>query len=138
ASENALARLWERGEPVRLLNDAVPGDIVPLVEISGTPTRDGDGNVSGVVWVLRDITTIARAEQERAKAAQLESLGVLAGGLAHDFNNILMGIVGNLSLAKSRIGDDELLRLRLDHASEACSRARGVTSQLLTFAKGGA
>ena len=80
-----------------------PDGAIPLVEVSGTPTHNAEGEVAGAVWVLRDITHIARAEQERAKAAHLESLGVLAGGLAHDFNNILTGVVGNLSLAQDLV-----------------------------------
>jgi len=139
AVASTLRQLIDDGQPVRLVNGAVPGGQVPLVEVMGTPTRDADGHVAGAVWVLRDITDIARAEQERAKAAHLESLGVLAGGLAHDFNNILMGAVGNLSLAQDLVRpDQEALRTRLRHAATACARARGVTSQLLTFAKGGA
>jgi len=135
----ALRQLWDEGQSVRLINGVTPGAGTRLVEVMGTPTRDADGHVAGAVWVLRDITDIARAEQERAKAAHLESLGVLAGGLAHDFNNILMGAVGNLSLAQDLVQpDQEALRTRLRHAATACARARGVTSQLLTFAKGGA
>lgn len=137
--EDALRRLREEGEAVRLRNEVALDGPVPLVEVTGTPTHDADGQVAGAVWVLRDISHIARAEQERAKAAHLESIGVLAGGLAHDFNNILMGVVGNLSLAQSLVRPDEVvLAARLSHASAACARARGVTSQLLTFAKGGA
>jgi CheY-like chemotaxis protein/TusA-related sulfurtransferase len=64
---------------------------------------------------------------------------VLAGGLAHDFNNILMGVTGNLSLAQGMVSpDNKALLARLTNASAACARARGVTNQLLTFAKGGA
>jgi PAS domain S-box-containing protein len=138
AADDALRRLWD-GAIVRLRNDAPPDGPIPLVEVTGTPTRDADGQVAGAVWVLRDISHIARAEHERAKAAHLQSIGVLAGGLAHDVNNILMGIVGNLSLAESLVRPDEVaLATRLNHASAACARARGVTSQLLTFAKGGA
>lgn len=139
ACDEALRRLSQDGEAVRLRNDVPSDGPVPLVEVTGTPTRDADGQVAGAVWVLRDITHIARAEQERAKAAHLESIGVLAGGLAHDFNNILMGMVGNLSLAQALVRPDEtVLAARLNHAAAACTRARGVTSQLLTFAKGGA
>jgi len=138
AAEDALRRLWVEGEPFRLRNDVPLDGPVPLVEVTGTPTHDADGHMAGAVWVLRDITHIARAEQERAKAAHLESIGVLAGGLAHDFNNILTGIVGNLSLAESLVRPDEpALAARLSHAAAACTRARGVTKQLLTFAKGG-
>ena len=137
-AEDALRRLWD-GAIVRLRNEVPTDSPIPLVEVTGTPTRDADGEVAGAVWVLRDISHIARAEHERAKAAHLQSIGVLAGGLAHDVNNILMGIVGNLSLAESLVRPDETaLATRLNHASAACARARGVTSQLLTFAKGGA
>ncbi len=137
AQEEPL-RLQQDGKAVRLVNDLALGGRIPLVEVSGTPTRNAEGDVAGAVWVLRDITHIARAEQERAKAAHLESLGVLAGGLAHDFNNILMGVVGNLSLAQDLIRPEErALRARLDQAAAASARARGVTNQLLTFAKGG-
>jgi PAS domain S-box-containing protein len=137
-AEDALRRLWH-GAIVRLRNEVPTDGPIPLVEVTGTPTRDADGEVAGAVWVLRDISHIARAEHERAKAAHLQSIGVLAGGLAHDVNNILMGIVGNLSLAESLVRPDETaLATRLNHASAACARARGVTSQLLTFAKGGA
>ncbi len=137
-AEDALRRLWD-GAIVRLRNEVPTDSPIPLVEVTGTPTRAADGEVAGAVWVLRDISHIARAEHERAKAAHLQSIGVLAGGLAHDVNNILMGIVGNLSLAESLVRPDETaLATRLNHASAACARARGVTSQLLTFAKGGA
>jgi signal transduction histidine kinase/ActR/RegA family two-component response regulator len=138
AAEEALRRVWA-GESVRLQNDVPADDALPLLEVTGAPTRDVEGQVAGAVWVMHDISHIARAEQERAKAAHLESIGVLAGGLAHDFNNIMMGIVGNLSLAEDLVRpDQEGLAARLSHAAAAASRARGVTSQLLTFAKGGA
>src|SRR5262245_39933595 len=131
-------RLLQDGKAVRLVNDVAPDGGIPLVEVSGTPTRNAEGEVAGAVWVLRDITHIARAEQERAKAAHLESLGVLAGGLAHDFNNILTGVVGNLSLAQDLVRpEQQALRTRLEQAAAAAARARGVTNQLLTFSKGG-
>ena len=121
-------RLLQDGKAVRLVNDVAPDGGIPLVEVSGTPTRNAEGEVAGAVWVLRDITHIARAEQERAKAAHLESLGVLAGGLAHDFNNILTGVVGNLSLAQDLVRpEQQALRTRLEQAAAASARARGVT-----------
>ncbi len=135
--ETALERVLGEGLPARLRRDVGTTTTVRMVEVTGTPTR-GDGGVTGAVFVLRDISDLARIEHERAKAVRLESLGVLAGGLAHDFNNILMGVVGNLSLASSMVPADSDLSVRLNSAAAACARARGVTNQLLTFAKGGA
>ena len=133
-------RAWQQvigGAAVQLRSDAY-GAGARLIELTGKPKREANGRVAGAVWILRDLTDAARAEHERAKAARLESLGILAGGLAHDFNNILTGIVGNLSLAEDMIGRDPRVTDRLSDAIRACSRARTVTNQLLTFAKGGA
>jgi CheY-like chemotaxis protein len=72
------------------------------------------------------------------KAHKLESLGVLAGGIAHDFNNLLTGILGNISLAKTMTDLNSKSFQRLDEAEKAGCRARDLTQQLMTFAKGGA
>ena len=88
--------------------------------------------------ITRDITSRKRMENELQKMEKLESLGILAGGIAHDFNNILSAILGNVSLAKLRVQPEEKLYAYLNNAETACSRARDLTQQLLTFAKGGA
>jgi two-component system cell cycle sensor histidine kinase/response regulator CckA len=79
-----------------------------------------------------------RAEEERQKADRLESLGTLAGGIAHDFNNLLTGIMGNIDLAKRYVEPDSKVVERLTEAETASLRARDLTHQLLTFARGGA
>jgi CheY-like chemotaxis protein len=63
---------------------------------------------------------------------------VLAGGIAHDFNNLLTGILGNISMAKIITASDSKALKRLDEAEKAVWRARDLTQQLMTFAKGGA
>ncbi len=78
-----------------------------------------------------------RLEKELIKAAKLESLGVLAGGIAHDFNNLLTGIQGNISLAALDALPGSPQELTLNEADKACTRAKGLTHQLLTFSKGG-
>ena len=77
-------------------------------------------------------------ENELQKVEKLESLGILAGGIAHDFNNILSAILGNVSLAKLLVQPEEKLYKYINNAEIACARARDLTQQLLTFAKGGA
>lgn len=95
------------------------------------------GNPAGLVSVM-DISERKQAEQEMMKIQKLESIGTLAGGIAHDFNNILMGIYGNISLAKKYSSTPGISVSYLDNAENSLQRAQELTSQLLTFAKGGA
>jgi nitrogen-specific signal transduction histidine kinase/ActR/RegA family two-component response regulator len=96
--------------------------------------------VKGVI-VTRDITEQKRVEEERLRATKLESVGLLAGGIAHDFNNILTSVFANIGLAKMITAKDASSNPsvveRLSAAEKACLRARDLTKQLLTFAKGG-
>jgi signal transduction histidine kinase/CheY-like chemotaxis protein len=85
-----------------------------------------------------EITQREQAEEELLRARKLESLGVLAGGIAHDFNNFLTVVQGNIEVAKVHLTPDEAAREFLDQAASACQRAKFLSSQLLTFAKGGA
>jgi signal transduction histidine kinase/ActR/RegA family two-component response regulator len=79
-----------------------------------------------------------RMEQELLRVRNLESLGVLAGGIAHDFNNFLTVVQGNLELAKIQLNADAGIQQILEDSATACQRASFLSSQLLTFAKGGA
>jgi signal transduction histidine kinase/ActR/RegA family two-component response regulator len=85
-----------------------------------------------------EITQREQAEEELLRARKLESLGVLAGGIAHDFNNFLTVVQGNIEVAKVHLTPGEAAREFLDQAASACQRAKFLSSQLLTFAKGGA
>jgi len=80
----------------------------------------------------------ALREAEQQKIEKLESLGTLAGGIAHDFNNLLTGIMGNIGLAKRYVEPKSKVEDRLLEAEKASLRARDLTQQLLTFARGGA
>ncbi|MHB1350822.1 MAG: hybrid sensor histidine kinase/response regulator [Desulfobulbaceae bacterium] len=104
---------------------------------SGAPIRDAQSRIIGVVLVFRDVTDRRRLEKEMLKNQKLESVGLLAGGIAHDFNNILAAILGNIDLALHRLGDSERVGALLVEAEKASLRAKGLTQQLLTFAKGG-
>ena len=113
------------GSLIWLLESAtlVPGEEAGLMEIEG---------------MLIDITERRRLEEELLKADKLESVGILAGGIAHDFNNILTSIIGNVSLARMYLKPGSKEFDLLSAAETASMRAKGLTNQLLTFAKGGA
>lgn len=107
------------------------------VEGRCAPMHDLHGRTIGAVLVLRDVTQRARLESELLRASKMESIGVLAGGIAHDFNNLLAIVMGNLSLAMM----DEQVNATggkwLREAERGTLRAKELTQQLLTFAKGG-
>jgi PAS domain S-box-containing protein len=93
-----------------------------------------------IAFALRDIELVAAnelQEQERLRMAKMETIGMLAGGIAHDFNNLLTGIMGNIGLVKTYISSSDPTYEMLDEAEAAAVRARDLTQQLLTFAKGG-
>ena len=104
---------------------------------SGAPILDDESNIVGVVIVFRDVTEQIRTEKEILKVKKLESVGVLAGGIAHDFNNILVAILGNINLALLDVNLKEKTKNLLSEAEKASLRAKDLTQQLLTFAKGG-
>ena len=86
---------------------------------------------------IRDVTDRKRMEEELLKARKLESIGILAGGFAHDYNNLLSAIMGNLSLAQLSISPDHESFGFLKEMEKATLQARDLTKKVVTFAKGG-
>ncbi|MBI5693950.1 MAG: PAS domain S-box protein [Verrucomicrobia bacterium] len=112
-------------------------DGVRQVEGSIAPVHGPDGRVAGAVLVIRDVTQRTRLEADLLRASKMESIGVLAGGIAHDFNNLLSIVMGNLTLAML---DERVMATGgrwLREAERGTLRAKELTQQLLTFARGG-
>jgi PAS domain S-box-containing protein len=107
-----------------------------IIADSGAPIRDDEGELIGVVLVFRDMTEKQKLEDYMQKSQKLESLGVLAGGIAHDFNNLLGAIFGYTEIAKSKSSEENVIN-SLNKSMQNIDRARALTQQLLTFAKGG-
>jgi PAS domain S-box-containing protein len=114
-----------------------------IIKANGIVLRDNNGRAIRMLGINLDITSQKNAEAERQKyehqlqqTQRLESLGVLAGGIAHDFNNLLGGIYGYIDIAGEGTNDERLSKY-LSKAMNTIERARGLTLQLLTFAKGG-
>ena len=108
------------------------------ISFSSAPIYDSDATLTGVVIAFRDITELRRIEDERLKTHKLESIALLAGGIAHDYNNLLTAVLGNLSLAQMSVTETpEDVPGLLNEVESASMRAKELTRQLLTFAKGG-
>jgi len=110
---------------------------VVILESSGEPIKDASGVLLGYRGVDRDITERKRIEAEVQRIRNLESLGILAGGIAHDFNNLLSAIFGHIDLARHATQVDSKPHLLLGDAAKTIDKAKQLTSQLLTFARGG-
>ncbi|MCX8123240.1 MAG: transporter substrate-binding domain-containing protein [Spirochaetes bacterium] len=99
-----------------------------------------ENTVIGVVTVIRDITEMLSMQNELIKLQQFESLGILAAGIAHDFNNILTAIMGNAEIAQQILTKNNTFNNVVDileGIKKSVKSAQSLTSQLLTYAKGG-
>ncbi len=110
------------------------GSRIPVEISTSVMELEGRKIIQGI---FRDLREKIKLEEEIQKAQRLESAGVLAGGMAHDFNNLLTSILGNVSLAKVFADPEGKVYERLTETEKAVMRAKNLTQQLLTFAKGG-
>jgi len=102
---------------------------------SGSPVKDGDGQVTGFVGIARDVTEQVNLRDQLLQSQKVEAVGQLAGGVAHDFNNMLGVILGNAELALTKLTADDPLFKRLNQIIDAAKRSAEVTRQLLAFAR---
>jgi len=107
------------------------------VSVSESLLCDAKGRRVGVVLIARDLTERRKMEAELQRAQKLDSLSKLARGVAHDFNNILTAVLGNISLAKMKMGRGSDLYDIVRSAEKAALAAKGLSRQLLTFTRGG-
>jgi two-component system cell cycle sensor histidine kinase/response regulator CckA len=135
----------KRTTPTILELEAVHKDGHTLpVEAHANLVFDEQGNPVEVLGVVRDITKRKEAEEEKLKleaqllhAKKMEAIGTLAGGIAHEFNNALMGIVGNIELLKMDLPEDERRDKYFDAMKSSSHRMSRLTDQLLAYAQGG-
>jgi PAS domain S-box-containing protein len=122
-------KLWQG----RLINRRADGTFYQE-EMSISPVRGQDGEIRSYVSVKRDITEQVLLENQLRQAQKMETIGQLAGGVAHDFNNMLTGITGYAQLMLRGI-EDEGNRADLQQILELSQRAAGLTHQLLAFSR---
>jgi PAS domain S-box-containing protein len=115
---------------------------VVWIDTTKIPLTDPSGAVIGVLGVYEDITERKRVEEEKAKlqaelqqAQKMESIGRLAGGVAHDFNNMLLVILAHAEIALQQIDASDRLHVNLTEISKAAKRSVDLTRQLLAYAR---
>ena len=105
------------------------------VSVTVSPIRDADGRIVGASTIARDITAQKRAEDQLRQAQKMEAVGRLAGGVAHDFNNILGIITACSELLRSRVETEGVPPEYVDNIREAAKRGANLTRQLLAFSR---
>lgn len=131
------AVLWDRlaqsaTVDTTFTNRTKEGTIVE-VETSMTPILGAAGSLLGYLSVQRDITERKRLADALQQSKKMESLSILAGGVAHEFNNLLTTILGRASLVKKKVDPAGPIHASVAKIEQAAHRASGLTKQLLAY-----
>jgi PAS domain S-box-containing protein len=110
------------------------GDLV-TVEARWTLVRDQTGTPTGILSIKTDVTQRKKLEQQFFRAQRLESIGTLAGGIAHDLNNVLTPIVLAIDLLRMSVHDPDGIEI-LDTIAVSANRGADMVRQVLSFARG--
>ena len=132
----------EQDERVLALREAVqteealtlPGGTVREYLITRFPLLDGAERCWGLGAIATDITERKEAERSNLQHHKMAALSLLAGGISHDFNNLMGGVIGNLELARMELAEDSPVLNRLEAIEDLTSRASELIEQLLAYA----
>ena len=143
--DRPFERVLMTGQPVRDVVVGLPidgGARLRWALCSGYPESDSQGGLRRVVLTFIDITAMKDAQSEQkalearlSQSQKMQALGTLAGGVAHDFNNILTAILGNADLAREDLTADAPAHESLGEISTAARRGRELVRQILTFSR---
>jgi PAS domain S-box-containing protein len=137
-------RIYETGKPEFLIDNEIfnKDGTVRIFQTNAALMRDHTGKPIGFRVLARDITELKKAEEEKAmleerlfQAQKMESVGRLAGGVAHDFNNMLTVILGYAELIRARLPQGDPLLTDMQEIEKAAGRSRDLTRQLLAFSR---
>jgi signal transduction histidine kinase/CheY-like chemotaxis protein/integral membrane sensor domain MASE1 len=130
---------WRRavaGERVSLAHRVTPpGRSEVEIERLFVPLRDLTGEIIGATESVRDVAEIRQRQANEARARRLESIGQLAGGVAHDFNNIVSAILGYAEVVDQSLPASDPLHADVAEITRAGERAARLTGQLLAYAR---
>ena len=138
--DNLIRKVLYTGEIMSLVNHTMLIDkngIERQIADSAAPIRDADGVIIGMVLVFQDVTENNIMQEQLHQSQKMDAIGKLAGGLAHDFNNMLGGIMGAAEMIHLSNNIDEENKNYADIIIQASTRAADLTSKLLTFGRKG-
>lgn len=110
------------------------GHVTPVL-YNASVFRSEDGEVKGAFAAARDISELNKLEEQLRQSQKMEALGLLAGGVAHDFNNMLTAILGYTELLLDKVKDNAVEKHYAEVILESSKKAAALTSSLLTFSR---
>lgn len=114
----------------------IPRDGVPLrISERAAPLRDASGAIAGTVLVFNDVTERHEMEERLRHSQKMDAIGQLAGGVAHDFNNMLGGILGAAEILSYKVPEDSPLAQYVRIIRDGAERAADLTGKLLSFSR---
>ena len=132
AQRDTIIAAWTNGAPIKGVEVGFQtrgGPRYGLLSVHQSPNADED------IVIMVDITERRRLEAQLSEARRLEALGRLAGGVAHDFNNMLSVMSGYAELIEEQLPENSTARADLNEIKSAASRATELTRQLLAFGR---
>ncbi len=105
------------------------------VELKSYPIVDASGTIASAIETVNDVTEKRNLQEQLVQSQKMESVARLAGGVAHDFNNMLGVIIGHTELAMGQVSSSQPLFASLQEIRKAAERSAGLTRQLLAFAR---
>ena len=112
-----------------------PDGTVRVCNVEARHVFDADGRLSKLIGTLQDVTDRRLTEQQLVQAQKMETIGQLSGGMAHDFNNVLGVIIGNLDLLERLTRQDAEAEQLRSEAAQAAHRGADLTRRLLAYAR---
>lgn len=109
--------------------------IAPVLTLTGSRAPGAQGEPTGAVVMVSDVTERHRMEEQLVNAQRLEAVGRLAGGVAHDFNNLLTAVTGHRALAQAALESGRSAQQNLDAIEQAARSGAELTQQLLAFGR---
>jgi PAS domain S-box-containing protein len=137
SEECAVRHVFEKGESRTIVHKHYTANGTPVhIKTKAYPLmRDGQGKIVTVIETLIDITQEKHLEDQLRQSQKMEAVGQLAGGVAHDFNNILSAINGYGHITLMNMPKDDPQRLNIEQILEAADRASHLTKDLLLFSR---